>query len=396
MRNRLTGPALGPLLIVLALQPTACAEVPTLVQTVEQLAAEGAAHAQDAVVLQPGDDFQQANDRHPPGTVFRVTAGVHPRQRVIDPKPGNQWIGDAGAVLDGQDALAEAFSGRAVKITLRGLELRNYRDNGIAFRSGSQVVVDQVQVRDTGSGDGESNGALRFFGIDGLTVTNCQLTRVSSGILPTECRGPIRIEWNTGVNTGRNFVQLDKCSGPGIRVRYNTMERVGTYLRPGAEDVEDWISVYKVEGRPDDPAQFSYNRASGHGVSASGSFIMLGDGGGQHQEAVGNVGVTPGQVGIGLSGGEHIEVRDNRMFSEVWAQSNIAFYSSNYAPTFPCGPHRLANNRANWHNRDRAQNTFWTNDSCTPLERSGNHFPDPGLDASIWRQWETTVGGADH
>jgi hypothetical protein len=367
-----------------------CTDLSLLVHATAQ---ESTARAAQTVTLELGDDFQQANDQNPAGTLFHIAAGIHRGQRIFNPKKGNQWLGAEGAVLDGEDSVGEAFGGKAEQIVIRGLALRKYRDHGINFRHGGQVIIDQVQISDTGSGDGEGNGAINFFGMRDITVSQCHFTRVSSGVLPTECLGPIRIEWNTGINTGRNFVQLDKCSGGDIRVRYNTMQRVGTYLRPEAEDVEDWISVYKVRGLPDDPAQFSYNRARGHGTSGSGSFIMLGDGGGIHQEAVGNVGVTPGQVGIGLSGGEHIAVRDNLMFSAVWPQSNIAFYSSNYAKDFPCGHHTLAKNRANWTNRDETPNTFWTNDSCQPLNTQDNSFPDSTLDETIWEDWETKVQG---
>ncbi len=340
------------------------------------------------IALQVGDDFQQANDSNPAGSRFFVAAGIHAGQRVVNPKPGNQWRGQEGAILDGADSLSDAFSGRAEEVTIAGLALRNYVDNGVYFRDGRAVRISRVQVSDTGSGDGEANGALRFLRVRDLAVTGSFFSRVSSGVLPTQCIGPIRIEGNSGVNTGRNFIQLANCRGGGIRVRYNSMERVGDYLRPGAEDVEDWISVFDVVGLPEDPAQLNFNRARGHGVSASGSFIMLGDGGGQYQEAVGNIGVTPGQVGIGLSGGEYIAVRDNVIFSDIWAQSNIAFYSSNYAGAHPCGHHTVENNRANWTNRDRRQNTFWSNDTCAPLSVRGNSFPDSTVGAEIWDQWQ--------
>jgi hypothetical protein len=116
---------------------------------------------------------------------------------------------------------------------------------------------------------------------------------------------------------------------------------------------------------------------------------MLGDGGGEYLEAVGNVGVTPGQVGIGLCGGEHIEVRNNLMYSKAWPQSNIAYYSCNYSAPAPCGNHIVTGNRANWLNRDGKQNTFWTNASTDPLTQKANQFPDNTLTEAIWAQWET-------
>jgi len=348
-------------------------------------------YVKDSVLLKVGDDFQQVHDAHPGGTVFHVAAGVHLKQRVIDPKKGNEWIGEKGAILDGKNALSDAFHGRAESVTIKNLELRNYVDNGIYFNSGSKVIIDRVTVQDSGSGSGEENGSVRFNNMREIEVTNCHFNRVSSGVLPTNCQGPIVIEHNSGINTGRNFVQLSRCRGGGIRVRYNSMERIGDYLRSGAQDVEDWISVYGVEGLPDDPVQINYNRAYGHGPSQSGSFIMLGDGGGRYQQAVGNIGVTPGQVGIGLSGGDYIEVLENLMFSDIWEESNIAFYSCDYARHGYCGHHVVKNNRANWLNREGRQNTFWTDGTSKPLRLSGNRFPDKTLSKKIWDKWEAEI-----
>ncbi len=338
------------------------------------------------VYLDPGDDFQAANDSNPPGTIFGVNAGTHSGQRVVDPKQGNQWLGEPGAVLDGGGTLTDAFAGTAVDVVLRGFEIRDYADNGIFFDGGSGVVIDRMSIVDTGSGDGEGNGAVRFSYSSDITVTASSFERVSSGVLPTACTGPIVIERNTGLNIGRNFVQLADVSGGGIRVRYNSMERDGTYLRPGNADVEDWISVYNVTGLADDYVQISYNRARGHGPSGSGSFIMMGDGGGMYQEAVGNVGVTPGQVGIGLSGGDQIEVRDNVMYSETWDNSNIAFYSADYGRGV-CANHRVIGNRANWTNATGIQNSFWSSGACLPLTEADNVFPDDTVGASIWDDW---------
>ncbi len=343
------------------------------------------------VLIKVGDDFQQIQDAYPGGTVFRVASGIHVKQRVINPKKGNKWVGDKGAILDGKNEISDAFHGRAESITIKGLELRNYADNGIYFNSGSKVVIDGVTVRDSGSGSGEENGSVRFDGMRDIKVINCYFNRVSSGVLPTRCRGPIIIEYNTGVNTGRNFVQLAKCKGGGIRVRYNSMERIGDYLRPGAEDVEDWISVFKVNGLTDDPVKIDYNRARGHGPSSSGSFIMLGDSGGSYQQAVGNIGVNPGQVGIGLSGGGHIEVRENLMFSEPWEQSNVAFYSCDNSKRGYCGNHVVKGNRANWLNREGIQNAFWTDGTTKPITIDGNSFPDRRLTKKIWDQWEKEI-----
>lgn len=345
--------------------------------------------SEHTVTLEIGDDFQKANDENPAGTIFIVKAGGHYLQSVDDPKPGNSWIGEEGAILDGFDEIEEAFSGDARHITIRNLTFRNYVDNAMNIRYGKNVVIDNIHVHDTCSGDGSKNGAIRVSHVQGLYVTNSHFERVTAGILPTKMRGPVIIEQNTALNIGRNFVQLDKVKGKQIRVRFNTMERNDDELREGTLDVEDWISVFKTEGLPNDPAQISYNRARGHGTSNSGSFIMLGDGGGKYLVAEGNVGVRPGQVGIGIAGGRNIRINDNIMFSSDTEVSNVAYYSANYSDEHPCDYHTIQNNRSNWLN-GAIQNNFWTDNLCG-VKSVGNIFPDFSINENIWLKAEKTI-----
>lgn len=335
------------------------------------------------VMLYPGDNFQQANDNFPAGTVFVVSSGTHEGQRVHNPKNGNVWLGQNGAVMDGENSVRAAFTGKAMNVTIQGIEIKNYVDNGIYFDDGEKVVFKRLRITDTGSGTGELNGAIRLNDVSNITVSHSYFERVSSGILPTDCEGPVLIDWNTGINIGRNFVQLGKCKGANIRIEYNTMERRGDYLRPGGKDVEDWISIYRSSGTLKSPIQIRNNRARGHGHSKWGSFIMLGDAGGKHQIAEGNVGVTPGQVGIGIAGGEDIKVNNNLLYSDEWQDSNIALYSADYSEPEPCDRHVITNNRSLWYHRTGIQNNLWTDQDCNPIVEN-NRYPDYSLNESIW------------
>ncbi len=337
---------------------------------------------ENVVLLSIGDNFQEANDKNPPFTTFIVASGGHYLQSVRNPKIGNSWIGQDGAIMDGYDETSEAFRGAAKHITIENIKFRNYVNNAINIRSGRNITINNVHIRDTGSGDGNQNGAIRVANVRGLSVTNSHFERVTAGILPTESRGPIVIEGNTALNIGRNFVQLDQVRGEGIRVRYNSMERNGDELRAGASDVEDWISVHMVYGEPLDPAQISYNRARGHGTSDSGAFIILGDGGGRYIIAEGNVGVRPGQVGIGIAGGRNIRINDNIMYSSNSEVSNVAFYSADITEAYECRYHTIQNNRANWENGVE-QNNFWSDNECE-VKEIGNIFPDFSISDQIW------------
>jgi hypothetical protein len=337
------------------------------------------------IILEAGDSFQVANDMYPEGTVFLVRSGVHEKQTVRNPKPGNTWIGETGAIMDGKNEVTEAFLGAANDITIQGITIRNYSKNGIHFNSGSNLKLRRVTFEDTGGGTGEVKGAVRLNYVQNITISHSTFKRVTAGILSTDCKGPVTIEWNTAINIGRNFVQLDKCTGNDIKIRYNSMEREGDYLRGSAHDVVDWISIFKSEGTPDNPIMVKYNRARGHGHDDTGSFIMLGDGGGKHQLATGNIGVNPGQVGIGIAGGENIVVRENMMYSnEGWEDSNVAFYSANYSEPHPCANHEISENRSFWIKGTlRMQSNVWTDQRCSP-KIENNYFPDFSINNDIW------------
>ena len=174
----------------------------------------GAAVPAGDVYLEPGDDLQQAVKDNPEGTVFVLRGGVYPQAR-LNPRSGQSFWGEEGAVLDGENAKDAAFNSSASNVEIHNLRIERYRDNGIRFSGGSGVWVDNVVVYDTGSGDGEGNGAVRFDDSADIRVTGCYFEQVSSGVLPTSCTGPIVIEHNAGLNIGRNMVQLAACSGGG-------------------------------------------------------------------------------------------------------------------------------------------------------------------------------------
>lgn len=336
------------------------------------------------VFLEVGDNFQTANDTYPEGTVFLVKAGEHSNQKVNNPKNGNRWIGEKGALLNGHNRTGSAFTGTAKNIIIQGITIKNYVENGIHFRSGENITINRIRVYDTGTGSGERNGALRFERVTGLKVFNSHLERVNSGILPSYSEGPIVISGNSGINIGRNFIQLDKVNGEGIEIMNNIMERQGSTLRSGADDVVDWISIFRSEGTPDSPIHVYRNRAKGHGFDTTGSFIMLGDEGGRYQLAEENIGVNPGQVGIGIAGGESITVRGNIMFSDESDFSNVAFYSADYSTPNPCFNHTITSNRSYWTSNNR-QNNVWTDQKCDPVIEN-NIFPDLTIDELVWEK----------
>ena len=73
-----------------------------------------------------GDSAQSVVSAHGAGTTYLVKAGTHARNFSVQPKSGDTFCGEPGAVLDGGRSLAAAFSGGAGNVTLDSLTVQNY------------------------------------------------------------------------------------------------------------------------------------------------------------------------------------------------------------------------------------------------------------------------------
>ena len=78
------------------------------------------------VSIGTSDDAQQIVDARPAGTTFVVKAGIHQNNFSVQPKSGDTFCGQSGAVLDGGRSLATAFSGGADNVTLDSITVQNY------------------------------------------------------------------------------------------------------------------------------------------------------------------------------------------------------------------------------------------------------------------------------
>ena len=65
-------------------------------------------------------------DAHGPGTRYTVKAGIHLRNFSVQPKSGDTFCGEPGAVLDGGRTLKTAFSGDAINVTLDSITVQEY------------------------------------------------------------------------------------------------------------------------------------------------------------------------------------------------------------------------------------------------------------------------------
>src|SRR4029434_7003445 len=78
------------------------------------------------VAIGVGDDAWSVVIAHGAGTTYIVKAGTHLRNFGVQPKSGDKFCGEPGAVLDGGRSLASAFSGGATNVTLDSITVREY------------------------------------------------------------------------------------------------------------------------------------------------------------------------------------------------------------------------------------------------------------------------------
>jgi len=97
--------------------------------------------------IYPGESIQSKVNAAPAGTQFVIKAGTHRRQSVV-PKAGNRFVGEPGAILDGERAVAYAFyHGSAPfpnNVTIKGLVIKNYNPPipFAAIRAGGHYASD--------------------------------------------------------------------------------------------------------------------------------------------------------------------------------------------------------------------------------------------------------------
>ena len=85
----------------------------------------GGAAGAGSVAVSPGQSIQAAVNANPAGTTFVIKAGVHRRQQVI-PRDRDSFLGEPGAVLDGEGVTEFAIGAGGVEVTVRGLVIEDY------------------------------------------------------------------------------------------------------------------------------------------------------------------------------------------------------------------------------------------------------------------------------
>lgn len=238
-------------------------------------------------------------------------------------------------------------------LVISGLRITNAAGPGI-------VIVRCSNIRIVNCSIGPCTGVgVSIEQSDGVTISSNRFEKVQSGIYALTSRRVVVMR-----NYCRNvqgpmprgqFVQFDKVNGPGNAIISNACENVS-----GQSNPEDAINLYQSSGTTNAPIG---NRIRGGGPSASGGGIMTGDGGGSYILVKDNVLVDPGQYGISISGGDHIQIVGNKIFGRKQPFTNVGIFVWNqYSPA--CHGHTVRGNQVCWQNRDGANNPAWNAGNC--------------------------------
>jgi hypothetical protein len=135
--------------------------------------------------------------------------------------------------------------------------------------------------------------------------------------------------------------------------------------------------MYRSSGTSSSPIEIYSNLIVGGGPSESGGGIMLGDDGGAYITARRNVLVDPGQYGIAVSGGNHMQVSDNWVYGRRQPFTNVGIYVWNQHSS-SCNNITVSGNGVKWTNSSGRSNPFWDGGNCGTIAGvSTNDFNAP-------------------
>ena len=246
-------------------------------------------------------------------------------------------------------------------VVIEGLTVANDAGGCVSIIHGADVALRDSTI---GPCDGE---AVYLSEVTRAEVTGNSVADTATGVL-IHLSASIVVDENTFESAGRNYVQFDKVSGAGSSISGNRGES-----DLGASGAEDMISVFESNGTPESPIRIVGNYLRNGGPSASGSGILLGDGGGSHQLADDNRLVNTGQVGIGVASGTEITVSNNQVYSEALPWSNVGIYVWNQYPT-ECSSVTVAGNQVNWTSATGRENHWFNGGGCSGLDAFENEW----------------------
>jgi hypothetical protein len=243
-----------------------------------------------------------------------------------------------------------------------------------AFTTG--VTIENNVIHDT-----RGNG-IQAYQSQNIGVTGNRITNIQSGVYAQDVTG-IRISQNQFLNAlgpypRGQFVQFNRVRGAGNRINCNVAENT-----PGVGAPEEGFNLFDSYGDASNPIIVEGNKMRNGGTGHGSGGIMLGDGGGAYQIARDNILVDSGQQGIGLSGGNNIQVLRNRIYARQQSFTNVGMYVWNQYSQ-PCYGHTIQDNTVDYTDKYGQKHGFWNGGNCSVINGlSLNNF-NASLSADIF------------
>lgn len=149
------------------------------------------------------------------------------------------------------------------------------------------------------------------------------------------------------------FVQFNTVKGAGNQIKYNKLQNI-----LGKSSSQEAINLYMSNGTASSPIQVVGNWIKGGGPNSASGGIQLGDTGGSYEVASDNILVDPGQMGLSISGGDHISFINNTVYAKAQYFTNVGIVvwgQAGYAVTNAT----VSGNKVNFTNSVNVENDNW-------------------------------------
>ena len=241
-------------------------------------------------------------------------------------------------------------------LVIENLQFTNMNGNDLSINNSSNITVRNCYF-------GVSSGiGVELENCNNITIENCFFANNKSGVYATSCSG-IKVNNNQFINAQGpfprgQFVQFNSVNGAGNSVSGNRGE-----CYRGESYAEDLINMYRTSGTQGSPVQVKDNYFRGGGPSPSGGGLMSGDFDGGWVVVENNTLIFPGNYGVAMAGGNNIILRNNTIYSERAAWTNVGMYTWAQQGA-SCSNVTLTGNKVTWTHKDGFSNPFWDGGNC--------------------------------
>ena len=281
---------------------------------------------------------------------------------------------------------------------------RSEREGVIRWRGAENLIIENMRFtnRPYAGNNGNDHVCILLTDCKNIIIRNVDFEAVAQPLVVGRNCENIRVEW----------CRVRNITGPSNRLGIHSGNFMQTVDAPTninivdnlivGGDTEDIVSFFTAVG-----GLCARNKIDGSGwVSTSGTGIILGDGGGNGIVVEENTLLNPGQVGIGIAGGQDHVVRNNTIFqasqshrsawfdadgdlvepaavgaTEQMIRSNVGIYSRNFYPDIAFGGSVVHGNRVRvWSDEEGVWNGFWDGDNGAAVSEFDNNWTDESID----------------